>query len=99
MSDADLPSEAAMKAAKTRAERMDQAIIEALRIRHPYVVEALPEKMGARVFNHLGYNIVVERPQVETLDDERLAVRERWYLERYGEFVTGDKSLWRERYR
>lgn len=86
------------EAIRQRAIQRDQQIKAAMKDRHLYLVEHLPDRMAARLLEWLGYRIVTERPQVESLGDGQFAIEERWFLERNGEFITGDKELWERRY-
>lgn len=86
------------EAIRQRAIQREKQIEAAMKNRHLYLVEHLPDRMAARLLDWLGYEIVVETPQIEMIDDQRFSVTERWYLERNGEFITGDKDLWERRY-
>jgi len=84
---------------QARVQEREEKIREALKPTHLWIVDNLPMEVSARIFDHLGYELVVERPDVVNVSDDPGSVRilERWYLQRDGEFLTGHKSLYDKR--
>jgi len=62
------------------AEEREKRIREAMSNTHLWVADNLPMSIAAKVMEHLGYRILVERPDVRNIEGDqfKFQIRSRW---------------------